>query len=145
MKPTLVGESNPYSNDEQYALYPLPVGCAGYRLCSIILGMQRRHYLEAFNRCDLVKGKWSLPTAREKAYRLLASERPLILLGAKVCSAFKFPFEPFRVFNSIALVLPHPSGLCRLWSQEGIIRQARNAVRQFVDKETSMLIPEYYQ
>ena len=50
MKPTLVGESNPYGGNDDYALYPAPNGCSGHRLCLLILGMDPEDYLEAFER-----------------------------------------------------------------------------------------------
>jgi hypothetical protein len=131
MKPLLVGESNPYQADPYYALYPAPDGCAGHRLCCLILGMRRQHYLDEFERVNLCAGKWSIREARARASDLQKQYDRLILLGSKVASAFGCKFTPFQVMYSESatlLVLPHPSGLCRLWSQPNAIFSARVAV-----------------
>lgn len=133
-RPVLVGESNPYGGDPYYALYPSPDGCSGHRLCRLILGMSRRAYLDTFERVNLVDGKWNMRDARRKAADLIteyADGGRLILLGAKVCSAFDLRFEPFEVYDLCGIdvaVLPHPSGLCRLWNVAGAFARARAAV-----------------
>ncbi len=127
-KPLLVGESNPYGSDPCYALYPAPDGCSGHRLAVLILGMSRQSYLESFDRINLVSGPWRIREARESASTLIG--RRLILLGAKVCSAFGVAFTPFMVGDA-GLVLPHPSGLNRMWQEKGSVERARKAVRLF--------------
>lgn len=137
-KPVLIGEVNPYGGDPYYALYPAPDGCAGHRLCCLILGMGRAAYLDAFERTNLCERRWSMPAARKRAEELADGglsgddeEQPLILLGAKVAKAFELPFRPYEQFGEDLLVLPHPSGLCRLWSEASAIERARAAVRAF--------------
>lgn len=124
-KPVLVGESNPYGRDPYYALYPAPDGCSGHRLCVRILGMRRAEYLAAFDRVNLCDGPWSIADAAGKADALRGGR--LILLGAKVCRAFRVPFRPFEE-SEAGLVLPHPSGLCRLWNVPGNIEAARRVM-----------------
>lgn len=132
MKPLLVGESNPYGGNESFALYPAPGGCSGHRLCCLILGMHRKDYLEAFDRCNLCRGKWSLPKASERVESLYGERCEFILCGAKVAAAFDVPFIPFsRPRDGTLLILPHPSGINRLWHQPGIIERARLAVAEF--------------
>jgi len=128
-KPLLVGELNPYGADPEFALYPAPDGCSGHRLCCLILGMQRRAYLDSFDRVNLCSDKWSLKQARQAAYDLFSPqpERRFILLGSKVCSAFGVDFKPF-VRSEEFLILPHPSGLCRLWNEVNAVAMARAAV-----------------
>lgn len=133
-----LGEMNPYGADPQYALYPAPDGCSGHRLCSLILGMRRDAYLDSFDRTNLCEGKWSIVAARKRAEQLLDGglsggdeEQPLILLGSKVAAAFSLPYKPFERLGDELLLLPHPSGLCRLWSEAGAIERARQAVREF--------------
>lgn len=126
-KIVLVGESNPYGADPYYALYPAPNGCSGHRLCTLILGMHRAAYLETFERVNLCAGPWKLAEARASAEKLHGHR--MILLGAKVCAAFRTPFQPFVVVGG-NLVLPHPSGLCRLWGQQTFL-QARQEVLKF--------------
>lgn len=147
MKPILVGEQNPYGGDDYYALYPAPDGCAGHRLCCLILGMHSAEYLDAFERVNLVRGKWSAPTARDAARQLVAERmvqgRPsprFILLGSKVAAAFgaHLPgceFHPYRTYLGgdgawapHYAILPHPSGLCRMWNEPQAFAKARAAV-----------------
>lgn len=135
----LVGESNPYGADPYFALYPAPDGCSGHRLCRLILGMRRSAYLDSFERVNLCEGSWLISQARAKARSLTSSsDLPLILLGAKVSMAFNVPFKPFCFYRrGSLLVLPHPSGLCRIWNQVDAIHRARAAVLQ--------LCPELYE
>lgn len=125
-KPTIIGESNPYGGDPYYALYPAPDGCSGHRLCCLILGMHRHDYLSAFERANLCVGKWSLKAARLETQKYSGR---LILLGSKVASAFGYPFSPFRRYGH-HLILPHPSGLCRLWNEPMAFASAMIAVSE---------------
>jgi hypothetical protein len=127
----LVGEQNPYGGDDAYALYPAPAGCSGHRLCCLILGMSRRAYLKSFERLNLVQGPWSAAMARHHADELTKTSARFILCGAKVCKAFQIPFMPFEISEGgRMLILPHPSGLNRLWNSETIL-EARGAVAAF--------------
>ena len=139
-KPLIVGESNPYGSDPYYALYPAPDGCSGHRLCCLILRMGRRQYLDTFERANLCDGPWSKITAVMRARKLLefAGGAKLILLGSKVCGAFGVPYRPFEV-HAGHLVLPHPSGLCRLWNEPGALRRAREAVAAFLPEVAHLL------
>lgn len=139
---TLVGECNPYNADERYALYPHPERSAGGRLCRLILGMRITTYVSKTERINLVVGPWSESGAKYRAASLMAvfrrSKPRVVLLGAKVCRSFGVPYDPFSVVknNSILgdteyLVLPHPSGLCRIWNEDGSYKNARDAVAAF--------------
>jgi hypothetical protein len=119
----LVGESNPYSDEPYFALYPTPEGASGWRLCCLILGMERSAYLHTFDRVDLVRGPWRIRAAREAAARLTHSRR--VLLGTKVAAAHGIAFVPFSIIEEDAgrrwLVWPHPSGRnTRMWTPEAI-------------------------
>jgi hypothetical protein len=130
MRPILVGEDNPYSADPRLALWPSPEGCAGWRLCYRILGMEFRDYLRSFERVNLCTGRWSLREARRRAVELSMSRAPsqtLVLLGARVCSAFERPYIPLTSAPPF-LVLPHPSGRCRTWNDSQSIEDARRLV-----------------
>lgn len=136
--PMLVGECNPYGSDPRYAMFPMPEWSAGGRLCNLILSMQASKYLLLFNRANLCTGKWSLSEARLSAQRMANPNQDckrLILLGAKVCSAFEVPFEPFLASESL-LILPHPSGLNRIWNDPNSIQQTRDAVSLFYPEVT---------
>lgn len=136
MKPLLVGELNPYGPDPQFALWPDPPGCAGWRLCHVILGMEEREYLRAFDRANLCLGGWSLTAARSRADELVRERTAIVALGAKVASAFRVPFKPYRDFIRCLVgshvahiaVLPHPSGRCRLWNDQANVNRARQFV-----------------
>lgn len=132
MKPYLVGETNPVHPDPCFALYPEPKGCSGYRLCHLVLQLQPAVYLRDFERRDLLVGKWSLPRAREAAFKLAEEigDAKVVLLGAKVCAAFRLDFEPFTIVRGKAVILPHPSGLCRIWHQPGSFERAREVLRR---------------
>jgi hypothetical protein len=133
LKPILVGEVNPYTwSDEYHDLYPAPEHSAGWRLCCVILGMDRKAYIEQFDRINLCRGTWRLAEAKKKTAELIAQERPKILLGSKVCNAFDRHFDPFQIDVYGNLVLPHPSGRCRLWFAAGAVERARVAVRRFL-------------
>jgi hypothetical protein len=131
VKPLLVGELNPYGADPKHALFPYPERSAGGRLCHRILAMHRAEYLRSFDRVNLCVGKWSVPAARRRAFELRQLRQPTILLGVKVCNAFLVHFRPFEVSGG-CLVLPHPSGLCRLWNEPGAYERARTAVAAFL-------------
>lgn len=135
-RPLLLGEANPYSDDPAMALYPFPEGSAGYRLPDI-LGMRRVDYLRQFDRRNLICGaEWNLKAAREAYPGIVRGRDVVVLLGAKVCKAAGVAFEPFSVLLKLdtdrlcaRVVLPHPSGLCRLWNDEEARPRARAVVR----------------
>lgn len=147
MTVVLVGESNPYSTDPRHALYPLPPNAAGGRLARA-LGLSARDYLRTFpdRRNLLPKGaKWSSPLARRGADDVLRAAPPgavLILLGAKVSSAFGVDYRPALFLPRMAhvgtdvprrrvvLVVPHPSGLCREWNDPQTAARVWEALRE---------------
>lgn len=136
--PLLVGEANPYGADPHYALYPHPERSAGGRLCRVVLGLPVGAYMRSFDRVNLCARKWSVPEARRAAAALVLADnrRIFILLGSKVCGAFGLDFEPYRIrrepggIPAVFVVLPHPSGLCRLWNEPGAIERARAVLRE---------------
>jgi len=138
MKPLLVGEHNPHSDDAHYALYPYPSGCAGARLRDI-LDLPVGAYLAGFDRCNLLSGpaagaRWSAPAARARAAELRRHPRVLVLCGRRVTEAFGQSFVPFMIssssrYPSTMVILPHPSGRSRGWLAPGAAEQAREALR----------------
>jgi hypothetical protein len=129
----LVGELNPYQQAEveHYALYPYPERSAGGRLCRVILGLDPHLYLRSYARHNLCSGTWSMPAARRRAAELrqLLPKVWIVLLGSRVAEAFGQPFEPFTL-RSPFVVLPHPSGLSRLWNDSGSFERARALMRE---------------
>lgn len=132
MKVLLVGEANPYSLDPHDALLPEPRGAAGDRLRRL-LEMTDEEYLATFARINLCRRTWDRARAREKAARILAEwPDPVVLLGRKVAAAFELAFEPFSRHGRL-LVLPHPSGLNRMWDAPGVRARGRDAVYALLD------------
>lgn len=140
----LVGEDNPYGALPEYALYPLPSGCSGNRLCNDIMGLRHSTYLGLW-RINLCDGKWATKSARTRAEMLhqtmLGPWRTTIMFGRKVAEAFGKitgkTLKPFEVtkhtvyFSEYAnavrtyISLPHPSGRNLVWNQETVRANAR--------------------
>jgi len=145
VRPWLIGEMNPYGADPKFALYPLPENASGGRLAKI-LGLNRTWYMRAWERrINLCVGKWSMKAARLAAKDVqresLDSGATLVLLGAKVTQAFGFDFEPFTKLASPVgprefVILPHPSGLSRLWNEPGAVQRARDLVLPLLHFQT---------
>lgn len=136
-RPLIVGESNPYGSDPRFALWPDPPGCAGERLCRLVLGLDPEEYLRRFDRQNLFIGRgWSTPAARTAAALVVASGRQrLVLLGRKVQDAFGVNLAPCGVgwIGGVAYAaLPHPSGRCRAWNEPGAFERARTAVTKLL-------------
>lgn len=138
MRPLLVGEANPYGSDPSFALYPSPPGCAGDRLCRLVLQLDPDDYLSKFDRVNLCPRERSTAEARVRAADLLARARAggsaVVLLGAKVARACGSAFDPFTVLertplHPLRVVLPHPSGLSRAWNEPGAYERARSVLR----------------
>ena len=131
-----VGLSNPYSADPARALYPAPKGSAGYRLCVQILGLAPSEYLANYRRVNLCMsgGASRYPEAQRAAGGFLrevgADHPPIVLLGYVVARAFGLPTVPFVLHEARKMiVLPHPSGRCRLWHEVGAVERARELLR----------------
>lgn len=122
--PIFVGECNPYGEDPRYALYDEPTNASGARLRRI-LGLERRNYF-ACGRVNLCTGAWSLKDARARAVELLAAFPGcrFVLLGRKVAAGFRQKGDAFTTSERFVL-LPHPSGLCRVWDEPGTVELAR--------------------
>ena len=137
----LLGESNPYGSNPEFALYCYPPGCAGYRLHHI-LGLPQHQYL-ALHRKNLCDGDWSKEQAKKRARELISSAAPwrvMVLLGRKVTETFEkvalrdvplVPFSSRMCSPSLTLVsLPHPSGRnAAAWNLQARAR-ARQLLRE---------------
>lgn len=139
----LLGETNPYGPDPEFALYCYPPGCSGWRLRRF-LGLPEAAYL-GLHRKNLCDGDWSMANAKERAYELLSPQVPwqvIVLLGRKVTGVFeKIALDdvPIVAFSTrpcgsgMTLVsLPHPSGQnAALWNPRAQDR-ARQLLRELV-------------
>lgn len=90
----LVGEDNPYGADPRYALFHKPVGSAGHRLQSKVMGVRARSSYLSMWRTNLCARRWSIEEAEDRASLLLdgigaCPWTRIILLGSKVLSAFR--------------------------------------------------------
>lgn len=151
----IVGESNPYGDDPEFALYPLPEYASGGRLARI-LGLSRTEYLRRHDRVNLCTGTWSIKAAEQRALALHA-ERPagtgIVLCGAKVALAFRragaytpaefLPLSRAEHGGRHYLVLPHPSGLCRAWGVPGTVEAARAAYEALWADVSTAQMPEH--
>lgn len=130
--PTLVGEMNPYGADPRFALYPLPERASGHRMQHRVLGIGVTDYVH-LRRYNLCVGRWSIRDARKRADEILTETAPegvVVALGAKVASAFGVVRStPFMRLGRLVL-LPHPSGLCRVWNEAGAVARARAVLRE---------------
>lgn len=136
----LVGEDNPISDAPEDALFCYPKNCSGHRLQSKIFGVSKANYLSMW-RTNLCVGGWSTKKASARAHELLWSNAPwrvVVLLGKKVCdvAASTHESKTYDMFTSLRLTigtrwvfLPHPSGMNRVWSQYGVVDQARRLMR----------------
>lgn len=135
-KPLLVGELNPYGGETRHALFPYPKGSAGHNLCNKVLGLTRREYLKRFDRVNLCSGKWGNYAAQQAALTIKWSEpnpRNVVLLGVRVARAFGYDYPPFTSMLAKGknfLILPHPSGLCRIWNERGSYARAQKFLRE---------------
>lgn len=137
----LLGESNPYGSDPEFALYNYPPGCAGYRLRRI-LGLPQHQYL-ALHRKNLCDGDWSKDAAKQRALTLLDPNAPwrvIVLLGRKVTETFEkvalddaslVPFSTRACCPGMTLVsLPHPSGRNTVWNNPKLRDRALEILRE---------------
>lgn len=129
-----VGEMNPYGSGAHYALYCWPVGSAGERLQSKIMGMSQLTYLKC-HRYNLCEGKWSMPAARIRAHEIRERHRNdvLVLCGRKVANAFGLGQQmPFTLITDkpVSVLIPHPSGLNRLWNDTTLFEKSRNLIER---------------
>lgn len=139
-RPLLVGEVNPHGVDPRMALFPLPKSGAGGRLCRI-LGLTVTEYIREFDRVNLCLGEWDEEYAEVHAKvlheELTDTNRVAVLLGNKVMTAFlgrngQEPFSSYRMNGYTVVVLPHPSGRCRVWNERSSKEKARKAVMKAV-------------
>lgn len=138
----IVGEDNPYGAAPEHALYPAPERSAGARL-GVILGLERGEQVATW-RANLCQGRWRQRRASARAAELLQGPwRTFLLLGAQVRLSFeRAVVEPRITFagddhvqvSSIGgrrfILIPHPSGRCRLWNIPGMEERARRAFQE---------------
>lgn len=132
MKPLIVGEANPYGGDPEFALWPAPRGASGDRLCRLVMGLDSDTYVEAFDRVNLFPMAWR--GAREARERAIAIEEEraggvLVLLGKKVQRAFRVVADNAPAVGDGFVVLPHPSGLNRVWNDPLVVGRCRDFLR----------------
>jgi uracil DNA glycosylase superfamily protein len=124
----LLGEANPHGSNPRYALYPEPVGCSGWRLCHLVMGLRSQTYLDWFIRANVFPSppeRWSRRAARLAAREVLAqqfgnyrNDRIVVVLGRKVAAACGVDVGTRDYQESDGykfLFLPHPSSLNREW------------------------------
>jgi len=102
-------------------------------------------YLESFLRCNVVQRKlapgerWPAAEARSGAdaiVRTVDGRWPIVVLGRRAATALGIPRD--REFLSVSwigtrclVLLPHPSGRCRLWNDPGFRTQVQDFFSDF--------------
>lgn len=134
----IIGEMPGMNTSPKLPLFPLPTTSAGGRLLGFS-GMTTEDYLGRFWRRNLFTyfELWSVPQARERALDAILEidQRALprvILLGTRVGAAFGLPdlWSHGRWATGTELaVIPHPSGLNRVYNEMSAIRRARATIR----------------
>ena len=123
----LLGMNNPLSQDPEYALYPAPVGCTGWRIWQLLRrrvpDVTQFQYVRAFDRRNLVTGEWTPRAARAAAidFTLAARGRNVVVLGAAAAGALGLPMlliHPQEIGGVTWRQLPHPSGRNRWYNEE---------------------------
>lgn len=128
MKPVLVGLSNPYSSNPDFALHVEPKTGSGYRLWKMLQSVDptvtAEQYLKAFDRRNLTDGKnWSAAGLRKAARKMkFEPGSTVVVLGNDVRLAFGLPDNMLihPLYDDRLRItwryVPHPSGLCRFYN-----------------------------
>jgi hypothetical protein len=126
----IVGMNNPLSSDPRLALWPDPVNCTGWRLWKMTserTGATRHQYTRAFDRTNMVVGRWTHSAAvqwwQENNDQILEQYDVCLLLGAATRSAAGMSRLPELCIRGGIATLPHPSGLNR-WYNERVNKAA---------------------
>lgn len=133
MRPLLLSEDNPYSQEPRFALYPLPERASGGRLARA-LGLSARDYLRAYDRQNLCAGSWDPREAARSAEVVLRGPgRVVVGLGVRVRKALgvaDLAVGQTRIAGRVTVAaLPHPSGLCRDWNDPVTLARVRAVLR----------------
>ena len=143
-RPLLIGQAPGPRTRPDCPLFPFPTTSAGGRL-KTIMGITRREYLSKFDRINLLPyfpgqhkrdDKFPMPVAKlaAAAIRPLLAGRTVILVGRNVADAFDHEgmFHAWSVWQArrrcpvtrdlghgVVAVVPHPSGRCRWYNEQG--------------------------
>lgn len=125
-----VGESNPYGSDPRFALYHLPREASGNRLREHV-GLFDHTY-EPLTKVNLCAGRWQTAAARGRAVELARLHPVIVALGRKVGQAFTVWdfFTTTTIGEARVVLLPHPSGLNRMWDDPRARGRARELLRR---------------
>lgn len=119
MSAVLVGMNNPYSLSAENALLPSPAGCTGHNIWKMLnelTGATRSEYAKAFDRRNLVLGKFCATRARDAATAMTFPPGSVVVaLGEEVRRAFDLPrqlIDPWEDEDRGVTwrQVPHPSG-----------------------------------
>lgn len=125
-RPVLLGMNNPLSDRPEHALYPVPDGCTGHRLWTMLnerTGATKTQYLRAFDRRNLIIGDWDPGEARLLGAEFVAKSdtvgRVVVVLGEgprRALGLRKQLITPITLNGTIYRQIPHPSGRCRFYN-----------------------------
>lgn len=113
--------NNPVSTLPGHELYPVPKGCTGHRLWTMLAartGAKMTEYRDTFERRNLVRGvTFDKLHAKARAHEITCelenSGRTIVLLGQDVRKAFGHPpvlIHPQVIGGCTWRQIPHPSG-----------------------------------
>jgi hypothetical protein len=145
-----VGERNPYGGGQEYALFPVPDHATGARLMRA-LGITRASYMTALDRYNLFsRATQSAEVTSARVDELLSRYEVVYALGRSVHDSIvkrvrattgeevdRAWFSSTRCGTCTVVVVPHPSGLNRLWNRADTASTLRQIVRS--------LSPEVYE
>lgn len=128
MKKTLIlGIDNPHSSDPSDALRAERPGSTGRRLQELT-GMSVEGYYEAFDRANAV----DLRVRRDA----VLGGRTVVVLGKQAWRVLGLSEAPFfterrsDVLDSTFVLIPHPSGLCRLYNEQAVRDRVASLLRR---------------
>lgn len=144
----IIGEAPGPNTSPKLPIFPFPASSAGGRLMSYSR-MRPAEYLGKLYRKNLFTTflpGWCAPAARELASyieRDLADMkiRRVLLLGTRVGAAFEVGglWSSLTTTSGITfLVIPHPSGRCRVYNDEAARKRAGAAIRWAAHRRKAM-------
>lgn len=156
-RPILVGMNNPYGDNPDHALYPLPEGATGWRVWNLLKlvdpDISMTDYARRFDRRNLCVGPWHTMRARDSAHSIVSTsrDRVVVVLGAQTRDAFLArgghrrdvgPVGHIEMMGCWVHWIPHPSGLNRWYNDpDNCQRAAQVLARAYQGTLVEMSLP----
>jgi len=133
----ILGERPGPNTDPSVALYPHTTTGAAARLHRL-LGLSQAEYLASTSRLNAVDDKSSTASSvarqRVEEFLLSASQNPFIVLGKSAIKAMpaKYRKMEFGEIKDNVLLLPHTSGVNRVWNDPDFAAKMQQVARDFI-------------